>query len=110
MPEECPYCSAEIAIPEVARMRTTRLSFPKVLSHSRATTSTAPALDVNCNACDRTFTLAKFKDLTWIISQIKYDTKAIRCFFAYEIDHRVLLSKITGITFRDKKKEDGYMF
>ena len=110
MSEECPYCSAEIAILEVARMRRTRLSFPEIFGHSRATTSTAPSLDVNCGACDRKFTLAKFRDLTWIVSEVKYETNTIRRFFAYEIDQRALSSNITGITFRDRKKKMDICF
>lgn len=91
-------------------MRKTRLSFPEILGHSRATTSTAPALDVNCIACDREFTLAKFRDLAWIVSEVNYETNAIRRFFAHEIDRRSLPSNITGIAFRDKKKKMDICF
>ena len=110
MPEECPYCSAEIAIPEVAKMKRTKLSIPKIFGHSRGTTSTAPSSDVNCDACDRKFILAKFRDLTWIVNEVKYETNAIRRFLAYEIDQRDIPSNITGITFRDKKKKMDICF
>lgn len=105
MPEECPYCSAEITIPEVASVRKIGLSLLKTFDHSRATTSTAPSWDVECIACDRKFTLVKFNDLAWIVSEIKYELNAIRHLLMYAIDQHAIQSNITGIAFRDKKRK-----
>lgn len=110
MPEECPYCSAEIVIPVVERMKKSRLSFLKIFGHSRATTNTAPVFDVNCIACDRKYTLVKFNDLAWIVDQINYETNAIRHFRAHKIDHHVIPHNITGIAFRDKKEKMDVCF
>lgn len=103
MQEECPYCSAEIDTQEVSKMRSTKVSIPRIFSYSRATTKTAQSLEMNCTSCDREFTLVKFGDLGWVINSIKYDLNAIHGFVAYGIDPSVLLSNITGVALRNKK-------
>ena len=110
MPEECPYCSAEIHTPKVAKMKSTKLSVPKIFSHSRKITTTAPSFDVNCISCNRKFILVKYNDLKWIVNEIKYDLNAIRCFAAYGIDHNALLSHITGIALRSKRSKMDICF
>ena len=110
MPEECPYCSAEVHSTEVAKLNNTRVSFPSIMSHLRGAIKTTPSFKINCVSCGRKFTLVKYQDLCWLIRQIKYDLNVIQLLYKREIDHHAIPSSITGVAFRKIRCEMDICF